>query len=90
MIKIVKVELNKAPEKRYNVATVAKAIGKTEGAVQGYFSNRKISVRNGVTLGQIAEVAVARTRGATVDWQNVNEIRQRLADEHGLQIVEED
>lgn len=77
-------------EKRYNIPTVAKAIGKTEGAISGFFSNKHISTREGITLKQIADVCRGRTRGATVKWGDVKEIRTLLLDEHGIEIVDEE
>ena len=90
MISIKMIEKPNKPEKRYNVPTVAKAIGKTEGAISAYFSNRGISTRNGITIAQIAEACRGKTRGISVSWTDVKEIRARLEDEHGIQIVDDD
>lgn len=82
--------LQKAPEKRYSVATVAQAIGRSEGSITGYFSNRDISVKNGITISQIAEVALSKKRGEIINWEDIPEIRDRLEKEHGLKITDED
>ena len=87
MIKIV--EKQKTPEKRYSVATVAKAIGRSESAIGTYFSNRGISVKNGITLGMVSDVCRAKTRGQIIKWEEVTEIRKRLEEECGICIVEE-
>lgn len=89
MIRIVE-EGRRNDTKRYNIATVAKATGKTEGSIQGYFSNKKIGTRAGITIGQIAEVCRSRTRGQTVKWEQVNEIRARLREEYGIRIIDDD
>ena len=89
MIKIVEIEKQDIPQKRYNVPTVAKAIGKSEGAINGYFSNRGISTKNGITVEQIAEVCRAKTRGASIAWADVKEIRKMLMERCGIQIVED-
>ena len=75
-------------EKKYKVTDVAQAIGRTEGSISGYFSNRGISTKNGITLDQIEELLYARTRGDGIHWDIVDEIRKRLA-ERGYEIVEE-
>jgi len=77
------------PEKRYRICEVAKAVGKTEGAVQGYYTNRDISTKQGVTLEQITAMVKGRTRGDGVRWDDVNEIRERLYEEKGIHIIEE-
>ena len=88
MITITK--LQKAPEKRYSVATVAQAIGRSEGSITGYFSNRDISVKNGITISQIAEVALSEKRGKIINWEDIPEIRERLAKEHGILVTDEE
>jgi hypothetical protein len=75
-------------EKRYKPADVAQAIGRTEGSISGYFSNRGISVKNGITLDQIEELLHARTRGEGIHWDLVEEIRNRLITEKGYEIKE--
>ena len=87
MIKII--EKQKEPEKRYSVATVAKATGKSESSVFTYFSNRGISVKNGITLDQTAEVCRAKTRGQIINCDDVRELRERLEEKHGIIIAEE-
>jgi len=48
MVKFVKTGIQKkADNKRYSIATVAQAIGRSEGSINGFFSNRNITVRGG-------------------------------------------
>lgn len=77
-------------EPRYQVPTVAQAIGLSEGAVSGYFNNRKISAREGLTLAQIVDVIEARRRGPGIDWTACNEIRKRLSEEYGYEMTEDE
>ena len=77
------------PEARYRVPEVAKATGFTEGQVMGFFSNRKISVANGITLEQIDQMINGGKR-TQVKWDKVIEIRQRLKEECGIEVVEVD
>lgn len=83
MINITRVQ--KAPEKRYSVATVSQAIGRSESSINGYFSNRHISVKKGITLQQIVEYLDHVTkpdgtgvRGDAIDWNGAQEIRSEL------------
>lgn len=89
MIKIIKSEVKKAEEKRYNVQNVAKAIGKSEGQVRGYFTNKHISTKKGITISQVAEVCFSRIRGESINWDDVAEIRSELEEKYGISIVEE-
>lgn len=89
MIRIEIEERVAAPEKRYRVVDVAKATGKTEGQVNGYFSNRGSSTKNGLTLQEIVDCLRGKVRGEGVRWTDVDEIRDRLRKEHGIRIVEE-
>lgn len=41
---------------KWTVTEVSQAIGLSEGAISGYFSNRGISTKKGLTLYQILEV----------------------------------
>lgn len=92
MIKIVDNGEAKKKEKRYSVATVAKAIGGSEGAINAYFSNRKITTKGGITIAQIAEVVrrEKRVRKSCVKWEEIAEIREALEREHGITITEVD
>lgn len=67
-----------ADEKKYKVATVAQAIGKTEGSITGYLSNKKVSVKEGITMDLIEELLAAPARGNSIDWNGVKEIRKNL------------
>ena len=89
MIKIIKSERPVRPERRYRVPEVAKALGLSEGAVNGYFANRNISAKNGLTLEQIELVATSPKRGG-IKWDEVVEIRTRLENERGITIIQED
>ena len=80
----------KKPEKLYKICDVAKAVYKSESSVQGYFSNRKISTKKGVTLEQVFEYLTKNgTRGQGINWRDVEEIRNRLMDEMGAREVED-
>lgn len=87
MIKINKEK--RKPEKRYRIVDAAKAIGLSENAVYGFFSNDNISVKNGITLAQIEAVCEGPRRGQGIRWEDVREIRDRLLDEYGTEITEE-
>jgi len=82
--------LERKPEARYRIIDVAKATGLSEGQVMGYFSNRKISVKNGITIEQITSMIHGNKRGPGIQWDKVAEIRQRLLDESGIEIVEDE
>lgn len=73
-------------ERRYSVATVSQAIGRSEGSITGYFSNKGITTKGGLTLGQIVEVLETPVRGKIIDWNGVNEIQSRLQEEYGYEI----
>lgn len=70
--------LEQIEQKRFPVFTVSQAIGKSEGSIQGYFRNRNISTKGGITIDQIEEVLESRTRGDGIDWLEVQEIRKEL------------
>ena len=84
----------KAPEKRYSVATVSQAIGRSESSINSYFSNRHISVKKGITMEQIVSYLEYVTspggkRGEAIDWNAVQGIRGELP-KHGFSVwVEE-
>ena len=87
MVRFKKIECETmADTRKYNVATVAQAIGRSEGSISAYFSNRDTSTKGGLTIDQIAEVLEAPIRGKTINWGHVEEIRQRLHDEKGYLI----
>jgi hypothetical protein len=65
-------------EKKYKVATVTQAIGRTEGSITGYFSSKNVSIKEGITMDQIEELLAAPTRGNPIDWNGVKEIRKNL------------
>lgn len=90
MITITK--LQKAPEKRYSIQTVAQAIGRSENSIYSYFTNQTppVSVKGGLTIEQIAEVAMSRRRGEIIKWEDIPEIRNRLAKEHAILITWEE
>lgn len=82
---------NDYTESRYTVQEVAQAIGLSEGTVSGYFTNRGISTKDGLTLDQITEVLERkRTRGGGVDFKRVKEIQNRLVSEKGYYIDRSD
>ncbi len=85
-------QLDKKPEKKYYVPDIAKATGLSEGSVTGYFVNRKISTKNGLTIEQIEAVCRASKRSGErtgIHWDTVQEIRTRLKEECGIEIVVE-
>lgn len=90
VIKRVTVEIDDKKERVYSVPTVCQAIGKSENSIYAYFSNKGVSTKNGLTMDQIVEVIGARTRGNSIDWVGVKEIRKRLLDEYGLLVSEEE
>lgn len=90
MITIKKNPDHDKPEKRYRIIDVAKATGLSEGQVQGYFSNRDISTKAGLTLEQIEAMALSGKRGPGINWKDVQEIRTRLDQERGVIIAVED
>lgn len=70
-------------EKRYKTATVCQAIGVSEGSITAYFSNRKVSVKGGLTVSQIMEFVdynMHHKRGEAICWEDVIEIRETLSD----------
>lgn len=81
----------KAPtaERRYRVVDVAKATGFSEGQVSGYFNNRNLTTKDGLTLDQIEEVC-RENRRSVIRWKAVDEIRSRLLAERGIEIIEKD
>jgi len=89
MITIKKNPEHDKPEKRYRVVDVAKATGLSEGQVQGYFANRDISTKSGLTLEQIEVMALSAKRGPGINWDDVKEIRTRLDKERGVTIAVE-
>ena len=90
MITIKKNPAHEKPEPRYRVVDVAKATGLSEGQVNGYFANRKVSTKNGLTLEQIELVALSSKRGPGIQWDAVKEIRTRLEKERGITITVEE
>lgn len=88
MIKLVKTEKQKKTDtKRYSIATVAQAIGRSEGSLNGFFSNRNVTVKGGITIQQIDDYLQSPSRGAIINWNHVEEIRSRLAEEYGYELV---
>ena len=87
MVKIT-LEKKEVSTKKYSIQTVAQAIGVSEGAIAGYFKNKGIQTKGGLTLEQISEVIMARIRGRirgnAINWADVAEIRVRLIDEFGI------
>ena len=65
-------------EKRYSVATVSQAIGRSEGSISGYFSNKGIPTKGGITLDQIIEIIEAPARGKIINSDDIREIHDRL------------
>jgi hypothetical protein len=85
-MKFVRKELpGETHEKKYKVATVAQAIGRSEGSICGYFSNRGVATKGGITMDQIEAVLVSPARGNAIDWKEVGEIRKNL-EERGFEI----
>lgn len=73
-------------EPLYSVATVAQAISRSEGSISGYFSNKGISTKGGITLAQVAEVMESPVRGKIIDPDKIQEIHRRLHDEYGYTV----
>lgn len=95
MIKIVIKQEHIKPEVTYMVPNIAKAIGYSEGSIQGFFARRGFSTKKGVTLDQICDCINSNATGSRVgarkgiDWDIVKEIRQRLENEKGIVIVDD-
>ena len=94
MIVITKAQKVPETEKRYSVATVSQAIGRSESGIGSFFSNQHISVRKGITIGQIAEYLEYVTkpgnkRGEAIIWGDVYEIRNKLP-KHGFSVCEQE
>ena len=81
------IKINREAEKRYRVAEVAKAVGLSEHAVSGYFNNRSISTKGGVTIEQVFDLCKGRRRG-DINWDAVKQIRETLATRYGVEIIE--
>ena len=64
--------------KRYSVATVAHALGITEGAIQGHYTSQNISLKDGLTMDMIEAVINGPRRKTSIDWKGVEEIRESL------------
>ena len=81
-------------ETRYFVPEISQAIGISEGTIHGYFTNKssgrpKKSTKDGLTLDDIVDVLERkRTRGDGIDFTAVKEIRRRLIEEKGYELVE--
>ena len=91
MIKIKIKPVEQKPVKTYRVIDVAKALGVSENSVYGYFNNRKVSVKNGVTIEQVAECAthhaLSKERKTEINWNEVAEMREILNEKYGLEIT---
>lgn len=61
---------------KWTVTEVSQASGLSEGAISGYFSNRQISTKNGLTLMQILEVLSSRRRDNGVN--NSKKVQQLI------------
>ena len=81
----------KAPtaERRYRVPEIAKATGLSEGQISGFFNNRSQTTKDGLTLEQIDEVCRS-TKRSVIKWRVVDEIRNRLLNERGIEIIEKE
>ena len=81
-------------EPKYKVQDIAQAVGLSEGTIHGFFKNnknRKDSTKDGLTLAEIVQVLERdRTRGEGINWAVVKEIRERLFNEYGYCMEEED
>ena len=86
---IIKREIKKEPEKRYPVPEASMATGLSENAIYAYFSRRKITTKDGLTLDQIEEVCLSKRHGG-ISWEMVREIEERLRDEKGITVIRED
>lgn len=82
-------EIIRDPEIRYSVTDASQATGISENSIYGYFSNRGVTTRGGLTLDQIAEACLAKKRGSGIDWDKVHEIERRLDQEKGILVIRE-
>ena len=89
MKKIEIIDVDLPVVKRYRVPTVSQALGISEGSITGYFSNRGITTKGGITLDQVEEFLRNnryRDSGA-IDWNDVDDLISRLA-ERGFVVTE--
>ena len=85
-MKLIKKDRCAKKEKKYFVQEISQAIGMSEGTVQGFFRNAK-STKDGLTLAEIVQIIERpRTRGDGIDFNEVNEIRNRLKLEYGYEV----
>lgn len=78
---------------KWTVTEVSQATGLSEGAISGYFSNRSITTKKGLTLAQILEVIHAPRRDhGTNNSEKVKTLVKILqaAGEHTPYIYQED
>lgn len=78
-------------KKKYKVATVAQVLGRSEGSISGYFSNKGISTKGGITADQVEDYLAAsekwRNTGA-IDWDEAALLEKELARD-GYKIVDD-
>lgn len=74
-------------EEKFSVATVSQAIGRSEGSISAYFSNKGESTKGGITIRQVVEVLESPVRGQIIDWKGVDKIRKQLV-HYGYEVVE--
>lgn len=87
--KLIKVKKVDGEERKYKVQVVSQTIGLSEGAITGYFSNKGISVKDGITAQQVIDVVNGRRRGDGIDWDAVEALTAELAS-LGYEIVDSD
>ena len=81
----------KKPEKKYRVVDVAKALGISQNSIYGFFNNIDVSTKGGLSINQIVALAKyyanAKERKTNISWETVEEIRNILAEQYGIEIL---
>lgn len=70
-------------EKKYRVPTVAQLLGMSENSIYGFFSNKHIPTKGGITVYQVIDFLESRYEGATrdtgaIDWTEMRELKAEL------------
>ncbi len=87
--RLIKVKKIDNEERKYKVQVVSQTIGLSEGAITGYFSNKGISVKDGITAKQVIDVVNGRRRGDGIDWDAVDALKAELS-ALGYEVVDSD
>lgn len=75
-------------KKKYRVPTVAQVLGVSENSIYGFFGNRKITVKGGITADQVVEFLTCngtRETGA-INWEEATDLKDELL-RRGFRII---